>query len=172
MANPYVGEIRLFAGNFAPTGWALCQGQTLEIAQNEALFSLLGTTYGGNGQTTFALPDLRSRIPVHQGTNGSNGITYVMGMTGGEEQVTLTVSQIPHHTHAPQAQSAPGNQQGPGRGFWAQSNVGQFSSSAPNAIMGSSAISSTGGGQAHNNIMPYVALNFIIALFGIFPSRN
>ena len=117
MATAYVGEIRLFAGNFAPSGWAMCQGQLMPIANNEALFSLIGTTYGGNGQTTFALPDLRSRIPVHQGA--SPGGTYVMGQQGGEEQVTLALSQIPQHNHAANALSAAGNQQGPGGGFWA-----------------------------------------------------
>jgi microcystin-dependent protein len=170
MAQAYVGEIRLFAGNFAPSGWAFCQGQLMSIASNTALFSLIGTTYGGDGTSTFALPDLRGRIPVHQGSNQGN--SYVMGQKAGEEQLALNLSQIPQHSHAANAQSAAGNQQGPGGGLWALSNLEQFSSSAPNAAMGSSAISPIGGGQPHNNIMPYIALNFIISLFGVYPSRN
>jgi microcystin-dependent protein len=173
MAQAFVGEIRLFGGNFAPIGWALCQGQLLSIADNTALFSLLGTTYGGNGVSTFALPDLRGRIPVHMGTNRNNGNTYVMGQVSGEESVTLTLQQIPQHTHVPHAQSTTGNQQGPGGGFWAQSNLGQFSTASPNANMSPKAISfSTGGSQPHENRMPFLALNFIIALEGIFPARN
>jgi len=172
MSNPFVGEIRLFAGNFAPSGWAFCNGQLLPIADNDALFALLGTTYGGDGTNTFALPDLRGRIPVHQGTNPRNGISYIQGQLGGEEQVTLTIEQIPLHTHVAQAQSAAGSQQGPAGGVWASSNLGQFSSSAPNSTMSSAVLSPAGSGQAHPNIMPYLAVNFIISLFGIFPSRN
>jgi len=173
MATPFVGEIRLFAGNFAPQGWAFCNGQLMSIAENTALFSLLGTQFGGNGTSTFALPDLRSRIPVHQGTG--HGDSYTMGQVGGEENVTLTGNQMPVHTHRPQAQSAAGNQQSPAGGVWAaSSSLGEFSSTAPNSTMNPAAISAAGSNpnQAHNNIMPYLAINFIIALFGVFPSQN
>jgi microcystin-dependent protein len=166
MSTPFLGEIRMFAGNFAPVGWQLCNGQLLPIAEYDALFALIGTTYGGNGTTTFALPDLRSRIPVHQGSG------YVMGQSAGEEQVTLLMTQIPAHSHTPQAQSANGNQPGPGAGFWASSSLDQFSAVAPNGSMNALMIENAGGNQAHNNIMPYLVVNFIIALEGIFPSQN
>jgi microcystin-dependent protein len=172
MSNPFVGEIRMFAGNFAPQGWAFCNGQTMSIAQNEVLFALIGTTYGGDGVTTFQLPNLQSRIPVHQGTNPSNGTTYIQGQAAGEESVMVTFNQMPQHIHVPQAQSATGNQQGPAGGFWASSSLGQFSSAAANSTMNPAAISSVGSNSAHPNIMPYLAVNFIISFFGIFPSRN
>jgi microcystin-dependent protein len=168
MANAFVGEIRMFAGTFAPSGWAFCNGQTLSIAQSEVLFTLIGTTYGGDGITTFQLPDLRSRIPVHQGTNPN----YVQGQAAGEESVMLTFNQMPAHNHVPQALSTAGNQQGPAGGVWASSNLGQFSSSSVNGTMSPAAISSVGSNQAHPNIMPYLAVNFIISFFGIFPSQN
>jgi microcystin-dependent protein len=172
MASPFVGEIRMFAGTFAPSGWALCNGQTMAISQNAALFTLIGTTYGGDGVTTFQLPDLRSRIPVHQGTNSNNGTSYVQGQVAGEESLVLTSNQMPQHIHVAQALSTAGNQQGPAGGIWASSNLGQFSSSSANGTMNPAAISSVGSNQAHPNIMPYLAVNFIISLFGIFPSRN
>jgi microcystin-dependent protein len=172
MADSFVGEIRMFAGNFAPSGWAFCNGQTMSIANNEALFALIGTTYGGDGVTTFQLPNLQSRIPVHQGTNPSNGTTYVQGQAAGEESVALTLNQIPPHGHVPAAQTGTGNQQGPAGGFWASSSLGQFSSAAANGTMNPAAISNSGSNSAHPNIMPYLAVNFIISLFGIFPTRN
>jgi microcystin-dependent protein len=172
MANAFVGEIRMFAGTFAPTGWAFCNGQTMSIASNEVLFTLIGTTYGGDGVTTFQLPDLRSRIPVHQGTNPGNGIAYIQGQIAGEESVMVTFNQMPAHIHVPQALSTAGNQQGPAGGIWASSSLGQFSSAAANGTMNPAAISSVGSNLAHPNIMPYLAVNFIISLFGIFPSRN
>jgi microcystin-dependent protein len=172
MSLPFLGEIRMFAGNFAPQNWAFCNGQLLSIAQNTALFALIGTTYGGNGTSTFGLPDLRSRIPVHQGTNPSNGTSYILGQAAGEEQVMLMLNQIPSHSHPAQAQAGAGDQPGPGGGFWASSILGQFSTSAPNGSMTGAAVLPAGGNQAHNNIMPYLAVNFIIALEGIFPSQN
>src|SRR5512136_928486 len=129
MAQPYVGEIRMFAGNFAPAGWMLCQGQLLAISENETLFNLIGTTYGGDGQSTFALPNLQSRVPVHQGTG------FTLAQTGGEEQVTLTVNQIPAHTHIPQANSGTGAQTSPSGNVWANSANFPYSSNAPTAAM-------------------------------------
>lgn len=172
MASPFVGEIRMFAGNFAPSGWALCNGQTLAISESEVLFALIGTTYGGDGQTTFQLPDLRSRIPVHQGTNPLSGATYVQGQVGGEESVVVSFNQMPEHFHFPAAVSANGNQQGPNGAVSASSNLGGYSTSAVNSTMNPAAISSVGSSQGHPNIMPYLTVNFIISLFGIFPSRN
>lgn len=165
MAQPYVGEIRLFAGNFAPAGWMFCEGQLLPISENETLFNLIGTTYGGDGQSTFALPDLRGRIPLHFG----NGFT--LAEVGGVETVTLTVSQIPAHSHPILA------------------SADQFTGSIPNgallaggptiyvqgpasAQMAANTVGSTGGSQPHNNFQPYLCVDFIISLFGIFPSQG
>lgn len=166
MALPYVGEIRMFAGNFAPAGWMFCEGQLLPISENETLFQLIGTTYGGDGESTFALPDLRGRIPVHQG----NG--YILAETGGVEQVTLTVSQIPSHRHVMIASSAIANSPTPANGILAvSSQVSAFLGEEPsNTTMNPSTVSSTGGSQPHNNFQPYLCINFIISLFGIFPS--
>lgn len=167
MAQPYVGEIRMFAGNFAPAGWMFCEGQLLPISETEALFQLIGTTYGGDGQSTFALPDLRGRIPIHQG----NGFT--MGETGGAEEVTLTVSQIPAHTHPVQAQSGPGDTNKPENAVWAKSNYYQFSDQVGMLKgMNSALVSPSGGSQPHSNMMPYLCVDFIISLFGIFPSQT
>lgn len=166
MSTPFLGEIRMFGGNFAPRGWALCAGQTLAIASNDALFTLIGTTYGGNGQTTFNLPDLRGRMPVHQGQG------FVIGQSAGSENVTLLPGQIPSHSHVAAAQSDAGTQSGPGGNVWASSGLGQFSPGPPNATMSPSAISVSGSSQPHPNMMPYLAINFIIALEGIFPSQN
>jgi microcystin-dependent protein len=167
MANPYLGEIRMFAGTFAPRGWAFCNGQLLSIADYSALFTLIGTTYGGDGQSTFGLPDLRGRFPVHVG----NGLTQ--GVTGGSETVTLSVAQLPSHTHSAMGATA-GTTGSPGGNFWGgTSTLGQFvEGTAANESMASGAIGSAGGGQSHENMMPFLAVNFIIALEGIFPSRN
>jgi microcystin-dependent protein len=166
MSNPYVGEIRMFAGNFAPAGWALCQGQLLPISENETLFNLIGTTYGGDGQNTFALPSLASRIPMHQG----NGFT--LAQQAGEETVTLLVSQIPGHSHVPLANSNPGNQLTAG-GLWASSGTATlYTATAPASAMAGNAIGSTGGSQPHDNMVPFLVVNFIISLFGIFPSQS
>ncbi len=171
MGTPYVGEIRMFAGNFAPAGWALCQGQILPIVGNETLFNLIGTTYGGDGVNTFALPNLQSRVPVHVGTGG--GQSVALAQTGGAETVTLTVQQIPAHTHVPQCSN---NTQGgdsnlPGNSVWAASTIGGvYADTAPGQNMSPDAIGSSGGSQPHDNMVPFLVINFIISLFGIFPS--
>ena len=169
MGTPYVGEIRMFAGNFAPAGWAFCDGSVLAISNNDVLFNLIGTTYGGDGQTTFNLPDLRSRVPVHAGTGG--GGTYVIGQAAGVESVTLTTQQIPAHNHVPLCNNGAGNQNDPGGGFWAvQSQQSPYTSDPPNTPMGANAIGATGGSQPHDNMVPFLVINFIISLFGIFPT--
>jgi microcystin-dependent protein len=172
MSDQYLGEIRMFAGNYAPEGWAMCNGQLLMINQNEALYSLIGTTYGGDGQTTFALPDLQGRVPVHTGRNNVTGTVYPLGQKGGTETVTLVADQLPRHTHAVNAQSQAGTSSTPDNNYWATGQVNLYASTAANGTMGSSAIGITGGNMAHNNVMPYFAVSFIIALQGIYPSQN
>ncbi len=165
MAQPYVGEIRMFAGNFAPAGWMFCEGQLLPISENETLFQLIGTTYGGDGQSTFALPDLRGRIPLHQG----NG--FILAETGGAEEITLTVNQIPAHGHPFLASRGPGNLNTPGGNLTAESAaVKIYFQDTPTANLSSAAITPTGGSQPHTNFQPYLCVDFIISLFGIFPS--
>lgn len=168
--EPYVGEIRIFAGNYAPQGWALCQGQILSIAEYDLLFALIGTTYGGDGQTTFALPDFRGRVVLSQGQNPATGTTFNMGQKAGTETVTLTTGQMPSHTHGMQASSLSGTTSSPTNAVWAQSP--QYSTSTPNGSMNPSTVSSVGGNQAHNNMMPYLPINYIICLYGIYPSQN
>lgn len=172
MAQPYVGEIRMFAGNFNPAGWMFCEGQLLPISEFETLFNLIGTTYGGDGQSTFALPDLRGRLPLHFGTGA--GQTFILAETGGVESVTLTTQQIPIHTHAMLCNSAAGNSTNPANGIAAFADLAQYSTQAANTQMGNPALSSdiTGGSQPHDNFMPYLCVNFIISLFGIFPSQT
>jgi microcystin-dependent protein len=174
MGTPYVGEIRMFAGNFAPAGWAFCQGQTLPISENDVLFTLIGTTYGGDGQTTFNLPNLASRVPVHMGTGG--GSSYIIGQAAGTESVTLTTSQIPAHNHTPLGSDNPnGNSPSPENGIWATvTGTGNLSygNAAPTVNMSPSAISSSGGSQPHDNMVPFLCINFIISLFGVFPSPS
>jgi microcystin-dependent protein len=165
MAQPYVGEIRMFAGNFAPAGWMFCEGQLLPISENETLFQLIGTTYGGDGQSTFALPDLRGRLPLHQG----NG--FILAETGGVEEITLSVNQIPAHSHPLLAAATNGNQTTPGGNLLASSfNVTPYSNDVATANMNPGAISPVGGSQPHTNFQPYLCVDFIISLFGIFPS--
>ncbi len=165
MAQPYVGEIRMFAGNFAPAGWALCEGQLMPISENETLFNLIGTTYGGDGQDTFALPDLRGRAPIHQG----NG--FILAETGGVEEVTLTVNQIPAHSHYVLASSGPSNSTSPsGKYLATSSQVTMYYAGNSNLNMKTGAIGSVGGSQPHTNMQPYLAIHFIISLYGIFPS--
>jgi microcystin-dependent protein len=175
MQDPWLGEIALVAFNFAPQGWAFCNGQLLSIAQNTALFSLLGTTYGGDGQTTFALPDLRSRVPLCFG-QGNGLSSYSLGGTGGLEGVTLSAGQIPAHTHSytPQASASGGTAVSPAGALWAESPDGAalYKSGASNTNMAAQTIGSTGGGQSHENRQPYLSLNYVIALQGIFPSRS
>src|ERR1700690_2419039 len=167
MAEPYLGEIRIFSFAFAPTGWAMANGQILPINQNQALFALLGTTYGGNGTSTFALPNLQGRVAV------SFNNTYPQGAVGGEANHTLTTPEIPSHTHVPNANNTVGTQASPAGGFWAKdSNQNLTYGQTANATLNAAAIGNAGGSQAHPNMMPYLTVNFCIALAGIFPSRN
>jgi microcystin-dependent protein len=173
VSSPYIGEIRIFAGNFAPQGWMFCEGQLLPIAQYDTLFNLIGTTYGGDGQTTFALPDLRGRVPVHAG-QGSGLSPRNLADRGGEETVTLTLNQVPLHTHAAQASSAAATSTNPSGAVWAAGSGAQFSDQSPDAQMQQSpaqAIQPAGGNQPHDNMLPYLCVSFIISLFGIFPSQ-
>jgi len=165
VSDQYVGEIRMFAGNYAPQGWALCEGQLLSISQHEVLYVLLGTTYGGDGQNTFALPDLRGRVPIH------NNNTMPLGSLGGSEKVTLTSQQLPAHTHMASATANTGDQSSPANGVWAA--ITNYSEDASKVVsMNANAIAAAGGSQAHNNMMPSTAVSFIIALEGIFPSQG
>ena len=167
MSSPFIGEIRMFGGNFAPAGWAFCNGALVPIAENDALFNLIGTTYGGDGQNTFALPDLQSRVPIHVGPG------FALGQSGGTESVTLTTSQIPAHSHVPQCNSGTGNLLVPTAGVWAQPTTGtDYSDAAPGLIMDPAALQPAGGSQPHDNMVPFLAVNFIISLFGIFPSQT
>jgi microcystin-dependent protein len=167
MAQPYVGEIRMFAGNFAPAGWMFCEGQLLPISEFETLFNLIGTTYGGDGQSTFALPDLRGRIPLHFG----NGFT--LAETGGVETVTLTVSQIPAHSHAFLASTDQANTLNAGGNVLANTQTATpYITIPPTSPLAPQAISSVGGSQPHSNFQPYLCVDFIISLFGIFPSQT
>ena len=167
MAQPYVGEIRMFAGNFAPAGWMFCEGQLLPISENETLFQLIGTTYGGDGQSTFALPDLRGRIPIHQG----NG--FILAETGGAEEITLTISQIPQHSHAAlcsQATSTGVIPQGNVPAPPIDVNALSFGTDNPATTLSPVTIGPVGGSQPHTNFQPYLCVDFIISLFGLFPS--
>jgi microcystin-dependent protein len=167
-----VAEIRLFPYNFAPRNWAFCQGQLLPIAQNTALFSLLGTTYGGNGQTTFALPNLQSRVAVHVG-QGPGLSSYDLGQQGGTETVTLTTNELAPHSHTPNCLNANGNKPGAKNNIWATDLGGHAQYGTTKAgTMAPNAIGPSGNGQPHNNIQPYLALNYCIALQGVFPARN
>ena len=166
MAQPYVGEIRMFAGNFAPAGWMFCEGQLLPISENETLFKLIGTTYGGDGESTFALPDLRGRIPLHQGSG------FILAETGGVEEITLTVNQIPAHTHPLVASTNVAQDTNPQNKVLGQSSGGAllYIQDTPDTNLSPQAITSVGGSQPHNNFQPYLCVDFIISLFGIFPS--
>ena len=169
MAQPYVGEIRMFAGNFPPVGWMFCDGQLLPIAENEVLFQLIGTTYGGDGESTFALPNLQSRIPIHMGTGGEG--TYILGEAGGVESVTLTVQQIPAHTHPFLVANQAGTVVNPG-GNMVAAGITVYRPQPATAPMNAAAISPVGGSQPHDNIQPFLCINYIISLFGLFPSPN
>lgn len=165
MAQPYVGEIRMFAGNFAPAGWMFCEGQLLPISENETLFQLIGTTYGGDGQSTFALPDLRGRIPIHQG----NGV--ILAETGGAEEITLTVTQIAAHSHPLLASTGPGASNTPqGNLSGEQVAINLYIEDNASSPLAAQSVSSVGGSQPHTNFQPYLCVNYIISLFGIFPS--
>ena len=171
MSNPYVGEIRMFGGNFAPQGWAFCDGQLLAIAENDALFALIGTTYGGDGQSTFALPDLRGRIPLHQG-QGSSLSPHYLGEHGGAETVTLTTAQLPNHTHRLASGFAAMYGDPSGASVADTGTTAIYGTGSANVDMAPAASVPAGGSQPHNNLMPYQCVNFIISLFGIFPSPS
>lgn len=169
MSDQYVGEIRMFAGNFAPSGWYLCNGASLPISGNEVLFMLIGTTYGGDGITSFKLPDLCGRIPV------GNSIDYHLGENGGTENVTLSTSQMPAHTHLAAANSEQAATNNPTDQFWGTSSLSNYVIPTPSSTpltMSSSAVSAVGGNQSHNNVMPSLVINYIIASQGLFPSSN
>ena len=171
MSTPYIGEIRMFAGNFAPANWMFCDGALIAIAENETLFNLIGTTYGGDGQNTFALPDLRGRVPIHLGS-GSGLTPRVIGEAGGSETAALTPGQMPAHRHALGASSTPASAAASPSGVLGSSATTQiYGSGAAATAMGAGAITAQGGSQPHQNMAPFQAVNFIISLFGIFPSQ-
>jgi len=167
--DPFIGQIMMFGGNFAPRGWALCDGSLLPISQNQALFSILGTTYGGDGKTNFALPDLRGRAPIHAGS-GPGLSPRKLGQKGGVEQVTLTTSQIPSHSHTLQGRSDAAGSDDPSGRSLGKSNI--YARQAADTAMAASSITATGGGQPHENMQPFLGINFIIALVGVYPSRS
>jgi len=169
MGIPYVGEIRMFAGNFAPAGWAFCNGSLLPISENEVLFQLIGTTYGGDGQQTFALPDLRGRVPVHQGS-GPGLSPRLLGELAGSETVTLTAGQMPMHTHVLRASSAAATLGTPAGDVLAKTSINSYGSGPPTMPMAAQAVPLAGGSQPHENMAPFTAISYIISLFGIFPS--
>jgi microcystin-dependent protein len=167
MSSPYVGEIRMFAGNFAPAGWAFCNGALVAISENDTLFNLIGTTYGGDGQSTFGLPNLQGRAPVHVGSG------FVLGQMAGTESVTLTTQQLPVHTHPMTASADAANQITGNNGVLASPvSLATYFASPPDAALNPAAVLPVGGNQPHENMQPYLAINFIISLFGIFPSPN
>jgi microcystin-dependent protein len=175
---PYVGEIRMFAGNFAPAGWMFCEGQTLPISENEVLFQLIGTTYGGDGEETFNLPNLASRVPIHMGT-GPDGTTYQIGELAGVEDVTLTVQQIPIHSHPALASANNASTASPAGSIFAVpvagppvSGLKMFGTDNPQVALAPSSITAAGGSQPHDNTQPFLCINFIISLFGVFPSQT
>jgi microcystin-dependent protein len=165
MGQPFVGEIRMFGGNFAPAGWMFCEGQVLPISENETLFQLIGTTYGGDGQSTFALPDLRGRLPIHQGGG------FTLAEAGGSEEVTLTVSQLPAHSHPMLASSDPTSTPNAAKNvIGTPLTATPFYAATPNLALSPQSITTVGGSQPHTNFQPYLCISFIISLFGIFPS--
>ncbi len=170
---PLVGEIRMFAGTFAPVGWAFCNGQPLAISENDVLFTYIGTTYGGDGEQSFNLPNLASRVPIHMGT-GPDGTTYVIGEAAGTEQETLTIQQIPNHTHALTASEGTGQSANPEGNVLAQAPAGinPYFEDVPAASLNAGSVGPVGGSQPHENTQPFLCINFIISLFGIFPSQT
>lgn len=172
MGTPYVGEIRLFAGNFAPAGWEFCSGQLMPISENETLFNLIGTTYGGDGQSTFALPEMRGRVPIHQGT-GPGGVSYSMAQSGGVESVTLGTPQMPSHSHvllATKSLATDATPVGLVPASSASATVSPYGTDAPFATLAPQSVTPAGGSQPHENMQPYLCVNYIISMFGIFPS--
>lgn len=170
---PYVGELRIFAGNFAPVGWSFCEGQLMPISENETLFNLIGTTYGGDGEETFALPDLRGRIPLHMGQGPGIANNYQIGEKAGAEEVTLSPSQIPSHTHALLGSAGNGSQSTPESNVLASSTLARlYTGNTPNLAMAPNSISAAGGSMPHSNMQPYLCVNYIISLFGVFPTQN
>lgn len=174
MGEPYVGEIRMFAGSFAPAGWAMCQGQLMPISENDTLFNLIGTTYGGDGQETFGLPDLQGRAPVHMGQGPGISQNYVIGEKAGVESVTLTTNQIPIHTHSFVASSDAGQSAQPQNALFALLPTGNLYTQPqqPAVNLNSNMLSAAGGSQPHENIQPYLCITFIISLFGVFPTQS
>jgi microcystin-dependent protein len=173
MSDPFVGEIRMFGGSFAPAGWAMCQGQLMSISENDTLFNLIGTTYGGDGQETFALPDLQGRVPVHMGT-GPSGVSFQIGEKAGSESVTITTNQMPVHTHAVLGSAANGGTTSPINGVpatAAEVTVFAYGIDNPPDVLSPQSISVVGGSQPHENLQPYLTITFIISLFGIFPHQ-
>ena len=172
MAEPYVGEIKMFAGNFAPRGWAMCDGQLLAVSQNDALFSLIGTIYGGDGRTTFALPDLRGRLPIHAG-QGPGLSDRRLGSKAGAENVTLNTSELPSHSHPMKASENLASSPNPAGNVLAQTTtLDLYLDTTPDTPLANSSITATGGGGSHTNLMPFLCINFIISLVGIYPSRQ
>jgi microcystin-dependent protein len=173
MGEPFIGEIRMFGASFAPAGWAFCNGATIPISENDALFTLIGTTYGGDGQETFQLPDLQGRLPMHQGT-GKDGVTYTLGEKAGVESVTLTTQQIPIHTHPLTGNTANGTEPSPAGALLATSTSLQpYAQVSPSdASFSANSITPVGGSQPHENLQPYLCISFIISLFGVFPSQS
>ncbi|MDZ7896456.1 MAG: tail fiber protein [Arcicella sp.] len=167
MAQPYIGEIRIFPGTYAPDGWSFCDGSIIAISENDTLFNLIGTTYGGDGQSTFALPDMRGRLPIHQG----NG--FVLAQSAGVEQVTITTQQIPSHSHAFFAKNNPADSAAPqGNMLGVSSNTNVFFNDTTNVTMNPAMLTATGGNQPHENMQPYLCVQFIISLYGIYPSPS
>ena len=173
MSDSYIGEIRMFAGNFPPNGWALCNGQSMSIRDNDTLFNLIGTTYGGDGQETFCLPNLSGRVPVHMGTSGAGRTTYNLGESGGVESVTLTTNQIPTHNHALLASTNIATQSSPSNTVLAQSSGAQmYFGDVTDSSLAANTLQPAGGSQPHENMQPCLAINFIICLYGVYPTQN
>jgi microcystin-dependent protein len=171
MSSPYVGEIRMFGSTFAPVGWALCQGQLIPISQNDTLFNLIGTTYGGDGQNTFALPDLAGRAPVHQGQGPGISQQYIIGEQGGVEQVTLTTNQMPSHNHAVVVSQDFGTQTGPGNQVYGQNTqILLYVQDTASKFFNPTTLQPQGGNQPHENMQPFLVVSFIISLYGIYPT--